>query len=252
MNFSGISRYTLAGRVLRIPLKLIPADTHLWILQGPLRGYRWIAGAATHGCWLGSYEQEKQNAFIRFIRSASVVYDIGANVGFYTLLAAHLVGKSGRVIAFEPLPRNLEYLREHITLNRLSNVEVVEAAVSTESGTAMFDDQANPSMGKLSSCGTVAVRTVTIDDLVGSGAIPSPDLVKIDVEGAEYNVLRGASRTLEKKRPVIFIATHGEELRTQCLTFLRGHSYKVRSASKASMPLSDEFVATAVAPRLDS
>lgn len=111
INFSAISRERLAGRALRLPLHLIPRGLAVPILQGPLRGARWLVGAATHGCWLGSYELAKQLAFARWLAPGRVVYDLGAHAGFYTLLAARPVGPAGRVHAFEPLPELLSILR---------------------------------------------------------------------------------------------------------------------------------------------
>ncbi len=92
INFSGISNSKLAGRAMRLPLQLIPDSAVVRILQGPLRGKRWIAGSSNHGCWLGSYEAAKQRKIIEFVRPGMVCWDVGANVGFYTLLFAELVG----------------------------------------------------------------------------------------------------------------------------------------------------------------
>ena len=91
MNVSAIANRSVAGRLLRLPLALIPAVLPMPVLQGPLRGYWWITGSSNHGCWLGSYEYDKQRLFARMIRAGDVVFDIGANVGFYTLLAASRV-----------------------------------------------------------------------------------------------------------------------------------------------------------------
>src|ERR1043165_45133 len=102
VNFSGLSRGSFVGRIARLPLSLIPAGARMPILQGPLRGKRWVAGSHVHGGWRGSYEFEKQQMFISAIKPGAVVYDIGANVGFYTLLASRLAGPQGRVYAFEP------------------------------------------------------------------------------------------------------------------------------------------------------
>ncbi len=114
MNFSGVSRQTVVGKLLRLPLRLLPDGMAVPVLQGPLKGKRWLVGSSTHGCWLGSYEYEKQRLFAKKIKAGAVVFDIGANVGFYTLLTAMLVRPEGRVVAFEPVPRNIDFLRKHI------------------------------------------------------------------------------------------------------------------------------------------
>jgi hypothetical protein len=96
VDFSSISAQNRIGKLLRFPLRFIPAETTLPILQGMLRGSKWISNSSTNGCWLGSYEYTKQKIMARTIQPGKVVYDVGAHVGFYTLLTAKLVGKLGR------------------------------------------------------------------------------------------------------------------------------------------------------------
>src|SRR5438128_664952 len=109
MNLSRLSNNGLLGKALRLPLRLIPSQARMRVLQGGLKGKTWIAGSCTHGCWLGTYEFEKQILFQQVVTEGSVLYDLGANVGFYTLLASSLVGSRGHVYAFEPVPNNLRY-----------------------------------------------------------------------------------------------------------------------------------------------
>ena len=111
MNFSKINYRSFWGRLLRLPLRLIPKRMAMPILQGRLRGTKWIVGAGEHGYWLGSYEMNKRLAFEREIPNGAVLFDIGANVGYFSLLAAKLVGPEGRVYAFEPLPEISSFLR---------------------------------------------------------------------------------------------------------------------------------------------
>lgn len=108
IKFSAVRNSTLLGRALRLPLRLIPDDTVVRIVQGPLRGKRWIAGSSNHGCWLGSYELAKQKKVIELVRPGMVCWDVGAHMGFYTLVFAEVSGLAGRVFAFEPLPRSVE------------------------------------------------------------------------------------------------------------------------------------------------
>ena len=159
------------------------------ILQGPLRGKKWIVGSSNHGCWLGSYEHDKQIKFQNALGPGQVVYDIGAHVGFYTLLASLGVGAIGRVYSFEPLPRNLLYLRKHIELNHAENCEVIDAAVADSDGSTRFDSARPASMGWLSENGNLEVRVVSIDSLAENKQVLPPDIMKIDVEGAEFPVL---------------------------------------------------------------
>lgn len=221
MNFSGISRQTVVGKLLRLLLRLIPNGMAVPVLQGPLKGKRWLVGSSPHGCWLGSYEYEKQRFFAKEIKPNTIVFDIGANVGFYTLLASLLVGAQGRVVAFEPVPRNIRFLQRHLQMNHIKNVAVMEVAVSDAFGVAAFDPGPDSSQGKIAQDGELSVRTVCLDGLIVAGEIPVPDSIKIDVEGAEMPVLVGAQNLLENVHPAIFLATHSPALRQQCLAFLR-------------------------------
>lgn len=247
VNYSGVSNRSLLGRLVRLPLKLIPASAKMQIRQGPLKGRLWIAGSHTHGCWLGSYELDKQMLFAKHCKPGMVVLDIGANVGFYSLLAAHLVGSTGKVEAFEPVPRNLRYLREHVRINTLENTRVHAVAVGEAPGEITFDDTTGSATGKISARGRLKVPLVSVDALLGQGTIKTPDLMKIDVEGAEAMVLRGAARTIAEaaargRRPIIFLATHGPEVHAECLTILRGLGYAVSSTDGRDVEATDEML----------
>ena len=223
---------TALGRLLRLPLRAVPRERPVRILGGPLRGWRWIPAAASHGCWLGTFERAEQDVFARTIRPGDVVYDLGANVGFYTLLAAKLAGPTGRVVAFEPVPRNLGYLRRHLALNHREDVTVVAAAVSDRSGTARFRDGPAHTVGTLAADGGsdgYDVDVVALDDYTASPAtvLPAPRVIKIDVEGAEADVLRGAHRVLRTVRPIVLLSTHSTALRLECIALLRDADYNV-------------------------
>ncbi len=244
IDFSGVPRSSLRGRLARLPLRLIPRGARVPILQGPMKGKRWIAGSHVHGCWLGSYELDKQKLFVSRVRPGQVVMDIGANVGFYTLLSSQLVGEKGRVVAFEPLPRNIAFLREHLRINRVQNATLIEAAVSERSGEATFQEGGSGAMGRISSGGGVRVKLVSVDELVERGEAPRPDVMKIDVEGAEAMVLRGAARTIAGgARPLIFLATHGAPVHRECCDLLRSWGYRLSSMSDKSLEETDEVLA---------
>jgi len=212
LKFSAVSNKNVIGRLLRAPLHLIPSTMVVPIMQGRLKGKKWIVGSSNHGCWLGSFEYEEQTLFAETVTEGAVVYDIGAHVGFYTLLASEIVGPRGKVIAFEPLPQNLHYLNRHLSINKCDNVKVIEAAVAEESGTAFFTEGTSSSMGYLSLAGNIEVKKVALDELMFNGKILPPEYLKIDVEGAELMVLSGAKSVLTQYHPTIFLATHGLEV----------------------------------------
>lgn len=242
-NLSGISKDTLIGKILRAPLRLIPRSAVVPILQGPLRGKRWTVGSSTHGCWLGSYEYEKQKALQRELKAGDVMYDVGANVGFYSLLASVLVGESGHVYAFEPAPGNLAALKKHLKMNRVRNCTVIEAAVSATDGNAAFDPSEDRSTGHLAETGGVRVRTLTLDRLIHDGAVRPPTLMKIDIEGAEPDCLRGASDIIQSFRPVIFLATHGREVHASCCEILVQWNYRLISLDARPIDATEELLA---------
>jgi FkbM family methyltransferase len=244
INFSAISYSGLLGRALRLPLRLIPDGAVVRVVQGPLRGKRWIAGSFNHGCWLGSYELAKQRKVLELVRPGMVCWDVGAHVGFYTLLFAELVGPLGKVCAFEPLPLNVDLLRRHVEMNGYGNVRIFPCALADFDGEASFDPGPNPSMGSIAASGSLRVPCARADSLLAGGEVEAPDVIKIDVEGAEAALLRGASRTLER-HPVILVATHDAQAHRECLDLLTAAGYGLVSLHGGPPERTDEIVALA-------
>jgi FkbM family methyltransferase len=243
MNFSAIPRESFVGKLLRFPLKLLPSKLTMPIMQGPMRGMRWIIGSGDHGYWLGSYELEFQHRFAKIVQPRDIVLDIGAHVGYYTLLASKLVGTHGHVYSFEPLPRNAEYIERHIRLNRLQNVTFSQIAISSHSGTASFGGGVSSSTGRLSKDGDLEVRTSTLDELIDSDTIETPQIIKIDVEGAERSVLEGAKLVLQKHHPILFLATHGPEAHRDCLDLLHSLGYSLEPMNANELKNASEILA---------
>jgi FkbM family methyltransferase len=158
--------------------------------------------------------------FAKHIREGMVVYDIGANLGQMMLLFASLVGSTGRVTSFEPVPALCEGVRRNIELNRLTNVEAICAAVgASEAAQAFMFTDAHPTQGKLASveagyqvagAAPVTVAGMTLDGYVANGG-PSPDVVKVDTEGAAAAVLRGAAQLIAERKPRFYVELHGGE-----------------------------------------
>src|SRR4051794_24641093 len=98
---------TRVGSLVSLPLRLIPPKAIVCVLWGPCKGCRWGTGAGVDGYWLGNFEPSTVDFAVRALRSGDVFLDVGANVGYFTLAAARAVGPAGRVVAFEPLPRNV-------------------------------------------------------------------------------------------------------------------------------------------------
>lgn len=210
-----ISRDTALGRALRWPFRFIPPDRPRRILGGPLAGCRWHPGSGPVSIWLGLYERRMQSAFQR--RCQGLVWDVGAHAGLYSLIAAR---RSARVYAFEPLEENRSWLRRNLRVNGLEHrVTILPFALGDRSGAGRFYAEPSGMEGQLSDEGgtTIEVRSPDALDL------QPPDVLKIDVEGAEAAVLRGARAILRDHRPVIFLEEHGET--TEPRTILMEHGY---------------------------
>jgi len=164
----------------------------------------------------GNLESSVQEALIRHLGPGDVVYDIGANLGFFSLVAARLIGPEGRVYAFEPAPENAAAIRRNAELNLIENVVVIPRAVSSRPGISRLQIVDDQSWSRLEEFGAhpdtervLEVETVTIDELVAAGELPPPALVKVDVEGAELAVLEGMRETIDRHRPAIVCELHG-------------------------------------------
>jgi FkbM family methyltransferase len=198
--------------------------------------YGWLKiDPAWHEWFKGeSAEIEVTTTLKDLLHRGMCCYDIGANIGFYSLLASRQVGPEGKVVAFEPDPRNCDSIREMIQKNGLTNVELEPAAVWREDGTVRFvtDVIGGAASGHVSGSGVlepvphlIDCRAVRLDTFIrGSRA---PDLLKVDVEGAEVEVLQGATGLLAARRPKLIVEVHRAELLPRILEILGPLGYRV-------------------------
>lgn len=198
------------------------------ILGGVMRGTRWYptAGGKVLRVLSGTYEPEQTRRFSETIRPGDVVFDIGAATGYYTLLAAQLVGATGHVLSCEPSPRNRYFLTQHVRRNRLTNVTIVDRAVGDYNGSIGFSAGTGTGTGKISPGSSLVVGISTLDSLVREFQL-SPTHIKMDVEGAELAVFAGGLDTLRSIRPLIFLSTHGESTHRRCCEFLVDLGYQL-------------------------
>lgn len=147
-------------------------------------------------------EKKELRDFLNEIEEDDIIYDVGANTGLYTLFAAKAC-PDGEIVAFEPYPPNLGLLKQDVARNQLQNVEIVNMALSDSVGSIGFSQPDEDNVGYGSSTietngfeGTIKVPTTTGDQLIADGEIPTPNVVKIDVEGAEPLVLEGLKKAL--------------------------------------------------------
>lgn len=180
------------------------------VVGGALRGARLSVDLATEKYyWLGTHEPKVQALLSREVRRGDVCWDIGAHAGFFTMLMARLAGDGGRVYAFEPLDDNVARLEAGVHANGLRNVVVCPTAVGDRTGGVAFATGATSLEGRIGDGGATAVACLTIDDAVAGGFAP-PALIKIDAEGAEDAVIRGARETIARQRPRLLVEVHND------------------------------------------
>jgi FkbM family methyltransferase len=166
-------------------------------------------GVDTAVYYTGAYEAGTV-AFVRHLMAgAGVFYDVGANIGVFTVEVARSLGPSGQVIAFEPAPGAFAILLRNIELNRLGNVTAIAVGLADVAGPRQLYLRPAINLGAASFVaqpGTAPDAVVglwRLDDLVARRRLPDPTVVKVDVEGFELRVLRGAVELIERARPVI-------------------------------------------------
>jgi FkbM family methyltransferase len=215
--------------------RLVPNEpTEVTVRSGGGQGLRLLIDAGREKFyWTGAHEPHMQKAIRDVLRPGMTYWDVGAHIGYFALQAARIVGPSGSVVAFEPMPDNVERLQRNVELNGLDNVTIVRSAVSSTSGELPIyacQDQSrststlmwtlDPNIGQRSA-GVVPVDT--LDHHLNATA---PDLVKIDAEGVEVEVLRGASALIGKRGTVFLVEFTSDELLAEGQALLAGYAFK--------------------------
>jgi FkbM family methyltransferase len=204
------------------------------INSGPAAGLKFeVTLPLDKAVWAGTYELAFASAIARTVRPGDICYDIGGYRGYMSGVFA-LSGAS-RVFVFEPLPTNQRALRRLCELNPSLSIDVLALAVGNLNGSTRLKVMPDPSMAKLADstfqptarpADEIEISIKKIDSLVEQRQLPGPDVVKIDVEGAELDVLLGASNTLKKHKPRIFLEVHSSELEHSCLETLLTRGYE--------------------------
>lgn len=194
----------------------------------------------------GEFEPELRQAMLAAVKPGMTVLDVGANLGYYTVLLAQAVTPTGRVVAFEPNPVMQAELRHNLALNHFANVTVQAVALSDREGELAFHCPPPGAEGhgslqpndSFTARETIRVRTRPLDAVCEELSLAAVDVVKLDVEGAELQVFQGAPRLLSgPRRPVLFF----ESAERQCqafghtsfdvLAFVAAHGYSLRQVS---------------------
>ena len=212
------------------------------IARGCGQGLRFDATGGYPGYLLGTSEPEEQAVLAAHLGPGMTFFDIGANIGFFSTLAGRLVGPTGRVVAFEPFPESARRASRNAQLNGFEHVSVVEAAVgaSTGSVTLHLDESATHKVTEEPKGPSLVVDQLAIDEWMPGAQVPSPDVVMIDVEGAELDVLAGMKETIAASQPVIMCEVHwlGRDFPEFVEEHLAPLGYTARSLDGA--PMQDE------------
>lgn len=193
----------------------------------------------------GVWEPDTWKGLAEHIPKGGVFVDVGAHVGYYSLKAAAMVGPTGRVLAVEPNPETIRRLRANIRESGASQVAVQPVACSDSEGVVDFfasprENTSASSMSKVNAAqggsvrATYHVRTRSLDAIVRDSGVTRVDVIKIDVEGAELLVLKGAGETLDRYHPVVGVELIDEQLinmgasSAEVIRFFRSHGYAFR------------------------
>jgi FkbM family methyltransferase len=227
------------GRLIHyLSHRILPADERVCaeVQGGPAKGIRLELNPRTGEMYFrGEVETATQKALVERLQPGMVFYDLGANVGFFSLLAARLVGAAGRVFSFEPDAEVAARLRRNIGLNEVSTITVVEAGVWSTNANVRFirSDASSPDRGTgrfvsdENQASGASTRCVALDDFVQSA--PRPNAIKCDVEGAELEALRGARKLLEIHRPWIMCEMHSNANDRVAREFLGNLGYEIET-----------------------
>lgn len=212
---------------------VLPKQPVIVPLLPPLAGHRMRVDIQSQKAYvLGTYEPEVCKALIGRVKPGQIVADVGAHIGYMTLLLARLVGPSGHVFAFEPVPPNFNVLSENVYLNGYRQVTLEPKAVINRNGlvTLFVPRQCYTSQASLfgDSGEACAVEAVSLDAYWECRGDLPLHLVKMDIEGGEDLAVQGMQRILQEHRPIVMIEIHALS-DGQALTLLREHGYRLHS-----------------------
>ncbi|MCU1298253.1 MAG: hypothetical protein JWO91_2531 [Acidobacteriaceae bacterium] len=230
-------------RLKRLVQRHFPEKRYAWVrIESGISQGMWmrICVPGETGLLRGEHEPEVQNAISAAVRPGAVIYDVGAHVGSMALGAAKLVGDLGHVVAFDGDPENIERLRGNSARNGLEgHLQVVHAVVwsrTASDGVSFRRGTTARSQGGVEAdgnrpvlaCGEVInVPAITLDDFIAAGGLP-PQLVKVDVEGGEYEVLRGGAKLFATQRPLLIAEIHHQQAAELITAWLNEYKYQAQ------------------------
>jgi FkbM family methyltransferase len=242
-------QYSRIKRILKAPFKTIPYFFMIYLaykrpykvnyktLWGDKMSFYLPEGNAIY--YYGFFEANLTNFLLNYIKEGDVVFDVGAHVGYYTMLNSSLVGENGQVHSFEPTPRTFQTLKDNTSSKKntaVNNNAVLDKETEIEfvdygpkySAFNSFQKRTSDEMSFLSKPEKIKVKTVSLDKYCQEKNI-TPDFIKIDAEGAEYLILEAMVDILKNKKPIVTIEVAGEEEWqencTKSINFLQNNGY---------------------------
>ena len=233
-----------AARLIRASLnKAAPQGlTRVKVAAGNLSGISlYLDLQSEKDYWLGTYETELQETIQDLVKPGMVVYDVGANIGYISMMLARQVMEAGSVYAFEALPENQERLAANLEMSGFSTrVRLLRAAVVDQTGMIQFQIGPSGGMGKaVGSAGrqeysytrSIDVQAISLDDFVFKQGNTPPQVVKMDIEGGEVMALPGMVRVLREYHPLLMLELHGPEAAKVAWNILTGAGYQIHQMS---------------------
>jgi FkbM family methyltransferase len=214
------------------------------ILRGFSKGMKFDATGGTLKYLLGDLESEEENMIASITQPNAIVYDIGANIGYYAIGIARKIGEKGQLYAFEPSSEARMVLERNVQQNQLKNVRVIPHAVSNKTGMIPFHVSDNGTMSSINQNYNktiheeITIQAVSLDDFVFQEKNPAPQFVLIDVEGAELLVLEGMREVLKQFRPTILCEIHwlGEAVLAIEQGLLKEVGYEIKTIAGEKIP----------------
>ncbi len=236
----GIYACPPAAKLIRTSLNKAapPGLTRVEVAAGNLAGISLCLDLkAEKDYWLGTYEVELQQTIRDLVRPGMITFDVGANIGYISMMLARQVTETGRVFSFEALPENQErFVLNLKTCGFDDRVQLIKAAVVRSSGVVQFQIGPSGGMGKATGsagrqeyayAGSIAVPAISLDDFVYQQGNPAPQVVKMDIEGGEVLALPGMQQLLERARPVMLLELHGPDAATAAWEIFQEKKYQI-------------------------
>lgn len=241
-----VYKVTPLAKFIRSSLNLISTAElqEVLVTSGGLKGKRFYLDLSTEkDYWLGTYEPELIAQLGNVVKRSSVVYDVGANIGYLTVFIASRIANSGRVYAFEALPENVQRLNSNLQINNLQDqVQVVPLAIIDSRKPVKFYRGLSDSTGKAEgSVGrdyakltqTIDVNGISLDEFIFVEGNLAPKVVKMDIEGGETLAFSGMQKMLSEIKPVVFLEIHGPEAGEIVFNSFSSAGYQVNLLGKS-------------------